>query len=472
MQAKIKISTLASFMYVFCLMAAAWAQAEVRTFPAPEGEAANDVYSVTVNGRPVDVYAAQCPLWEGDYYFASFEFSGKVEIQVRSKSSMESTKILPDRFGVRMTREDADTVTLEAERPFRISVEPTGRVRPLLIFGEEIEKDAPRPDDPNVVYFGPGVHKAGKISLTDGQTLYLAGGAVVKGCVHAVGKNITVRGRGILAGEDSPRFQGPGRYPIDFQNATGAVLRDIIVRNPWSWTTVFWNCDGVTIENLKICGARMINDDALDLVNTRNVVVRDCFFRTQDDCIAVKGMAEMTPACENIRVENCQFWTDVANIYRIGYECQTEAMRNIVSKNIDVLHYSKDCREPSHYWANTIFWLQPSANMPLSDCHFEDIVVYSDGSDMLMLMAKPMRCQYGKEKVQVTGTLKSCSFKNLQVVGECGNFTGLIYILGDSDTHSVDGLTFENVRYFGTSIDEKSSCVEIGKFSKNIRFLR
>lgn len=78
------------------------------------------------------------------------------------------------------------------------------------------------------------------------------------------------------------------------------------------------NCDGVVIDNMKICGSRMINDDALDLVNTQNATVRNCFFRTQDDSIAIKGLAKMPRPCENILIEDCEFWTDA--ITRLDYD--------------------------------------------------------------------------------------------------------------------------------------------------------
>ncbi len=135
-------------------------------------------------------------------------------------------------------------------------------------------------------------------------------------------------------------------------------MRDILLRNPWGWTFVPWNCDRVAIGNVKICGCRMLNDDALDLVNTQNATVRNCFFRTQDDSIAIKGLAKMPRPCENILIQDCEFWTDVANIFRIGCECETGGMRNMRARNIDVLYYSKNYRPPTHYWANAIIWLQ------------------------------------------------------------------------------------------------------------------
>jgi len=149
-------------------------RADVTTYPAPAGEAITGDYAVTVNGKPVDVYAAQSEFFEGDYYFATFDFSGKAAIRVTSSQSLAQAQVQPSRFNVRLERSSDREITLTAEAPFRISVERDGRKKPLLLFGNAPEIDAPRPGDPNVVYFAPGVHRPGKIMLTDDQTLYLA----------------------------------------------------------------------------------------------------------------------------------------------------------------------------------------------------------------------------------------------------------------------------------------------------------
>lgn len=442
----------------------------VATYPAPSGEAASDDYAVTVNGTPVDVYAAQGQYFDGDYAFAAFDFSGKAEIVVRSKAALDNVQIQPARYAGWLTRRSAHEIALRANAPFQISIERNGRVKPLLLFGNAVETDAPKPGDPNVVYFAPGVHHTGKIALTDNQTLYLAGGAVVKGCVAAKGTNITIRGHGILGGEESPRFKGPGRYLLDCQDCRNLTVRDITLRNPWGWTFVTWNCDGVLIDNVKICGSRMINDDALDLVNTRHATVRNCFFRTQDDCIAVKGLAKMTAPCEDILIESCTFWTDRANIFRIGYECETSGMRDIRVRDIDVVHYSMNYRAPTEYWANAVIWLQPNQGLLMERCRFEDIRVRSDGGDILMLMAKPMRCRYGEYQHPEPGALRDCSFKDIQVFGERGGFQGLLYLQGDGEEHAVSGLRFERVSYFGEPIRRLALCVKIGPFVSDVTF--
>ncbi|MBR2005810.1 MAG: hypothetical protein IJ991_16710 [Thermoguttaceae bacterium] len=446
-------------------------RAETTIYPAPQGEAVEGAYVVKVDGKPLDIYSAQDQeAGSGEYYFTSFDFDDKVKIEISAPFSLVGATVAPERFGVKVVEQTAETTILEADKPFQISFEPNKRVKPLLIFGNAPEIDAPKPGDANVVYFGPGVHRPGKIELTDGQTLYLAGGAVVKGAVLARGKNIVVRGRGILAGEESPRFNGPGRFMLDCVDCENLTVRDITFRNPWSWTFVLWNCDGATIDGVKICGSRMINDDALDLVNSSNIIVKNCFFRTQDDSIAVKGMIAGGPACENIAVEDCVFWTDRANIFRVGYECECEGMRVICAKNIDILYYSVNYRDPSEYWANALIWLQPNQKMTMEDCRFENFNVRADGGDIIALMAKPMSCSYGAFENPTPGRLTNCSFVNFNVWGEKGDFNGMIFVKGASETSDVDGLRFEKIVYFGEKIGKDAGCVRIEDFAENIEF--
>ncbi len=461
----------AFYIFVFLLLVPAMISAvygEVKTYPAPEGEAVTGVWSIKADGKTVDVYSAMSQDEGKEYYFASFDFSGKVTLEISASSfSFDKLVIGPDRFGVKTVQKKDRSVTLEADKPFQIALEPNGLIKPLILFGCEIEKDIPAKDQKDVVYFGPGVHKTGKIVLKDNQTLYLAGGAVVKGCVLAQGKNIVIRGRGLLAGEDSPRFKGPGRYMIDCLNCENVVIRDIMLRNPWSWTFVTWNCQKVLIDGVKILGSRMINDDALDLVNTQDAVVKNCYFRTQDDNIAIKGLAGLTRPCENILIEDCVFWTDSANTFRIGYECETDGMRNIRAKNIDVWRYAR-YSAPSEYWAHAILWLQPNQNMMMENCHFENFNIRSNGNDMTVVLAKPMSCRYGKFKNPDPGRIQNCVFKNFNVTGEKGAFRGELVMKGTLPDHFVKNMTFENIVYFGQTIQKDSSAVQIGENVKNI----
>ncbi len=466
-----------SLALVGALSLAGSSRAEVWTVPAPQGQGVENAYKVKVDGQDVAIYRSfDQEQGSGEYYFGSFEFTGKVQIEITGPFALDKATVAPDRFGVKIVKQSSEAATLEADKPFQISFEPDGRVKPLILFGLAPETDAPKEGDPNVIYYGPGNHKPDVIKLTDNQTLYIAAGAVVNGGVVACGKNITIRGRGVLAGTMWERFKGPCDHTIYAHDCDNLTIRDLILRDSWSWTCVCVNSKNVTVDGLRICASNMINDDALDLGNVKNAKVTNCFFRSQDDCIAIKGLDnnrrygitnDNRYPCENIDVEDCVFWTDRANIFRIGYECETSAMRNIRAKNIDVLYYSVDYREPSHYWCNAIIWLQPNQEMLMSNCAFDNFRIRSNKIRGVMLMAKAMQCKYEIHPDPVPGKLENCELSNFTVYGEPG-FDGVLHFEGYSEQSYVKNIRIRNFNYYGKKIDANSPLIEIGPFTEGI----
>ncbi len=433
------------------LSATATLMGKVITYPAPITEKANTSYAVYADGKPVDIYKSLSPQFEGgEYYFAIFDFDGKVEIKVESEKPLDKAEIFPARTNV-VSRSD-NSITLTADKaPFCAVILRDERNMPLVIFGNPIETDVPNPNAKDVVYFGPGVHVLPEIRLTDNQTLYIAGGAVVKSRVYAQGKNITVRGRGIISGDLYERKSLPkGYHFIDFKKCQNAVIRDIVLKDPPSWTLVTFNTDGFKIDNLKICASRMLNDDAIDLCNTSNVEIKNTFARAQDDIIAIKGMYGDMP-CENIEIEDCIFWTDIANIFRIGYECTTPRMANIRVKNVEIPYYAVNYRGPEEYWAKGIIWFQATNNMPMHNIDFENITVRSNGNDMCMLLANPRKVT--RHADTNPGRVFDCSLKNIKVYGKKGKFKGLLYFCGYDENSHVKNIKLENITYFGEKID-------------------
>lgn len=82
------------------------ARADVMIYPAPAGGAITGDYTVTMNGKTVEVYAAQSEFFQGDYYFASLDLSGNMAIQVTSTQSLENVQVQIKRnfLGVTTTR--------------------------------------------------------------------------------------------------------------------------------------------------------------------------------------------------------------------------------------------------------------------------------------------------------------------------------------------------------------------------------
>ena len=426
-------------------------------FAAACGSAGDAGYAVRVNGRSIRVYEARAEYDGGLYYFANVDFKDKAKVTVRSKEDLSNVRILPDKYGFTPARGRNGSISFEADRPFRVSVERDGKAFPLMLFGNRPDK-APAPGA-DVIRLGPGYHDIPVTELSAGQTLYLEDGAVLRGAVVAKGDGITICGKGIITGEGYEKCQGPAPYMLYAEGCRNLTVRDITVTSPWWWTFVMWNCDGVLIDNMKGCCSNLLNDDALDICNSRNVEVRNCFFRCQDDIIAVKGMdVSGHAACENILVENCEVWTDRANIFRIGYECDSDGMRNITGRNLDVLHYANKYKSPEHYWANAIFWIQPSNGMTIEDCRFEDIRINAGSNDMILVEAKSCltgRCNTGPfDVVKYTepGRARNITFRNITVTGDPSAFTGEIYIKGVDADHDITGITTEDIFYFGRKV--------------------
>ncbi|KAF3390791.1 hypothetical protein DPV78_011124 [Talaromyces pinophilus] len=124
----------------------------------------------------------------------------------------------------------------------------------LHIFTNPTEKDIPSANATDVFDFGPGVHSApgGVLNVTEGQTIYLAGGAVLTSPIHVLNTtNVAIRGRG---------------------SRSGAFLAG--------------QSDDVTFRNIHAFSASSWGD-GIDLYSTKNVIVQNVFMRTSDDCIAI-----------------------------------------------------------------------------------------------------------------------------------------------------------------------------------------
>jgi len=336
---------------------------------------------------------------------------------------------------------------------------------PLLLFANPPEKDQPKPDDINVLYFGPGAHQAGRIELKSNQTLCIAGGAVVKGGVDATGENIRICGRGILDGGDYARFKGPTKYPVSLVNCTNAIVEGIIIRDSWCWTLVPSGCDGVRISNVKLVASRCENSDGIDIVNCTRVVVEDSFVRTDDDCISPKGMNRGDGrAVEDMLVTRCVLWTDRAHIWRFGAECQAKAMRNIVSKDIDVLHFQDA-------WFGDgpmVVTLQPAEEMPMENITFENIRINGEGQKIL-LEVRPQVTRWAK--LQTPGMVRNCLFKDIVFTGDSKGVVGAIVVSGPDAVHSVENVRFENIMRYGMPIIKDSPEVHVTGHTSGIVFV-
>jgi len=441
------------------------ATAKVVAYTAPDGETLSDQYQVRADDSPVAVHAARVldspfagKQWDygGDYAFVAFDMSAPVTLRIVSKRSLRNVVIRPESSAIKPILHDDHTLSLKLDRPRKLSIEPDGKKGPLLLFANPFEKNVPAPGDKGVVYFGPGVHKPVKIVLNSNQTLYLAGGAVVKAEVLAQGDNIRICGRGVLDGSDWQWRKGPVGNLIAIRNSTDVEVSGIILRGSSHWTIVPKNSRRVTIRNVKICNSRVQNDDGINPCNSQDVLITDCFIRSDDDCVALKGLdfSAANSNVERITVENSILWCDRARIFLLGHESRAEFMRDVTLRNLDIIHFSM-----------TAFLLEPGEDMRLENITVEDIRIHGAGQRELIRL-RPVVNQYMRKKVP--GFIRSVRFKNIAVQGPPGNY--LVQIDAPDPEHAVRDVTFDNVSVLGTKLGRQASPVRIGKHAENIRF--
>jgi hypothetical protein len=437
---------------------------KVVTYPAPTGESLSPDYEVTANGQRVDVYTARVldpPFagkeWDygGAYSFANFDMAGRAEVRIQSKRSLARTVIRPPSAVASILHENDHTLVLTLNGPRKFSVEPDAKQGPLLLFADPLEANPPQPGKPGVIYFGPGVHRPEKITLTNGQTLYLAGGAVVKGGVLAEGENIRIAGRGILDGSDWEWRKGPTPNVVSLRG-TNLTVEGITIRGASHWTVVPRGCRNVTVRGIKLCGSRVQNDDGINPCNSQDVLITDCFIRSDDDCVAMKGLDLSAPNnnVERITVENSVLWCDRARIFLLGHESRAGFMRQVTLRNLDIIHFTM-----------TPFLFEPGEDMRLEDITVENVRLHGEGQRELIRL-KPVVNQYMRK--QVPGFVRNVRFKNVSVDGTPGEY--LVQLEGADAEHNVRDVTFENVTINGQPLAAGQARLRIGRYVEGVRF--
>ncbi len=226
-------------------------------------------------------------------------------------------------------------VAFDLPGPGNYTVEFDGRPEGALhLFISEPDPDRPDPDDPKVRFFGPGEHRDQMITVHSGETIWLDEGCVLYGQIYCgLGKNFTIAGPGVLCGSIYDRWQDT-LVPVNLSNCSDFTIRGITILDPSAWTVNLLKCRNAVIENVKIVSARS-NSDGFTFQSCENIRAENCFVRSWDDSLVVKGYGGDV---RGIVFDGCTLWTDLAQCCEIGYETRAKVMEDITFRNITVLH--------------------------------------------------------------------------------------------------------------------------------------
>lgn len=439
------------------LVVSIFAQSRLVTYPAPKGEEmkADFFVKVRVPGgawKTVDTYAVRVDEVRGSSHHVEkasmgyFDFSGEVEVSVKSLHGTISTaRVRPLSYGIATNVNDS-TLTFKLSKPSNLSVEingdifhnlhlfanPIDRYNPLV--GSTLKKMKKRRD---LIYFGPGVHYLPNDTLyvPAGKTVYVAGGAVVVGCINARNTHdVKIVGRGIVR----PKTKYAG---IRVENSRRVLVDGLI-----STQCPTGGSDSVTIRNVKVISYYGWGD-GLNVFSSNNVLLDSVFCRTSDDCTTVYGTRlGFEGGCRNVTMQNATLWADVAHPIFIGLHGDVEhpeVLENLNYINIDIL----DHRETQLDYQGCMA-INAGDNNLVRSVRFENIRVEDFRQGQLL----DLRVSFNKKYCKAPGRgIENVLFKDITYNGKNAE---LSLIIGYDDERKVKNIRFENLVINGTRISD------------------
>ena len=132
----------------------------------------------------------------------------------------------------------------------------------------------------------------------------------------------------------------------------------------------------VTVRNVKLCNARVQNDDGINPCNSQDVRITDCFIRTDDDCVALKGLDLSAPEQQRRAHHGGELHPLVRPRAHFPAGPRKPRRRSCGmsrSRNLDIIHFTM-----------TPFLFEPGEDMRLEDIRVENVRINGEGQRELI----------------------------------------------------------------------------------------
>ena len=424
-------------------------------------ENASDCFDVTVNDSNIGIYSDEN--YSGgnvDYGYWNIEDGFTSKVVVRTGFDFESVKVYPENLAIEPTV-NGNTISFEItenEQQLSLVFDDDYKGNALHLFVNDIDKAPADSEKENVIYFGKGYHdltqtyENGVMELTDNQIVYIDAGAVVRGGFSIrEASHVTIKGSGVILSnlaENSPKCIDT--YLSEHILVDGVIANLAVAKQ---WTTHFCFSNDITVNNYKVISPHYASTDAIDISNSQNVTINNCFLRASDDCVSIKGLGDETsapsdnPAVENITVQNTVMWNDCNSTMCIGAETRAASFNNITFKNIDVIYSYDDPKLHGQLNDRSVMNIVALWGTDISNVTWEDIRV--NECEALI------QCSYAENfhngvltgnLADYTGTIDGITFKNITADSTSDSaLAGSIAFAGYSADHGISNVTLENV---------------------------
>lgn len=439
---------LAIYFIVLLIASPVYSNGKLVTYPAPEGAALNNDFKIQVRQpgqqwKDSPSYLIKVDEVKGTKHhveeasMAYFDFTGEVEVSVTyNHGDIRTAKIRPLSHNI-ISEINGNTLTFKLNKPCNLSVEVNDDIfHNLHLFANPVDTYKPNSKDKNTIYFGPGVHQieGGKLEVSSGKTVYLAGGAVLMGQILIENaQNVKVLGRGIV--------DHTIKHGVRIANS-----RHVLVEGIFATQCSTGGSDDVTIRNVKSISYYGWGD-GMNVFASNNVLFDGVFCRNSDDCTTVYGTRMgFEGGCRNITMQNATLWADVAHPIFIGIHGDAEnpeILEDLNYINIDILDHKENQIDYQGCLA-----INAGDNNLIRNVRFEDIRVENFRMGQLI----NLRIFYNLKYCKAPGRgIENVLFKNISYTGDNAN---LSIIAGYNEERKIKNIRFENLNINGQIISD------------------
>ena len=498
------------------------------TYPAPAGVELLGSYSVKIRPKgggddewqSIDVYKVQV-MSNGvrEAGMVYFDCDGPIEVQVTCNSNIDDienglnsdTAVYPESYGIELDYEPGGRdITLTALPNQRIVLDPNGDTRRnLQIWSGEIMQlptvdelkaqgktvtvvDASKGDtleqsyNTDVVYIKPGFYDGyynSCVFVKSNQTWYMDGGAVINGQINFNDStNASLIGRGMV--------YRPVHAAYSVDDVTNLYINGVMALN-YGWgdnggyCINIANAKNVVIKNVKSI-ARHKWGDCMDIFCSEDVTVEGCFFRGNDDCIAIYGPRWTgqywgeTGNVRNIKVKNCVLMPDLARPIHFGTHGDSSSpnggrvIDNCRFEDIDILTYNKYAFKADGSPMPQAIRMDVCEGNSITNIYFNDIRIRDFAANKLVELYFSTQGRYGTASIPGKA-INNIYFKDVDYRNTDDTFDGRIegWKTSDGKDGLTQNVTFENLLVNGKLAQSAADAhLNIGSNTKNIKFVK
>ena len=437
--------------------------------------------------------------------FVSFEMDQPVSVSLTAAKDFSNLAIRPLSKKIQAQVKGRE-ITFTITQCGYYTVELDGWHNALHLFANPVSDFGVNQYDPNVLYYGPGVHDIGHLELEEGQTLFVDGGAVLYGSVTAIHKkNVRIVGYGIIDGSQEVRTDDTQLITWDFTapnfrdeailrrhleekkvlhgcvhlySCTDSQVTGVIARDSASFAFIIADGERVECQWLKTIGMWRYNSDGIDLFNSRYVRIANCFLRDFDDCVVIKGIKGWdTVNQHHIYVTGCTIWCDWGRGLEIGAETCADEYHDILWADCDLIHGTHihiDLHNGDRAWVH--------------DMLVKDIRCEYSQYDMLPVFQEDMEAPYpayGKSwqpELIVSpiydgpwsddhrlGRVSDVRFEDIQILCDEDSPVPQCRFSGADPIHCNKDIVIENITRNGIRLNPEQIPLVLGEFDHNIQ---